>query len=214
MRGDEFLDKMELVDADLVEAAGRQLSSTAGSNYRKGGAYMARKIAALAAVIALMICSGAVGAIAFSSETIVEVPAEQESIELEAIGLTLILPDSWEGKYGVEMDADGAGCAVYALFPHESANGWGSRGYLFWVGLAYDEPLTPQQLEERSPVPCIYLFATAEGTYDLAMASDVQYDPNDPEITEVYTTMYRQIADIQFVVNNPAALGSGSQTAG
>ena len=150
MRGDEFLDKMELVDADLVEAAGRQLSSTAGSNYRKGGAYMARKIAALAAVIALMICSGAVGAIAFSSETIVEVPAEQESIELEAIGLTLILPDSWEGKYGVEMDADGAGCAVYALFPHESANGWGSRGYLFWVGLAYDEPLTPQQLEEHS----------------------------------------------------------------
>ena len=30
MRGDEFLDKMELVDADLVEAADRQLSSTAG----------------------------------------------------------------------------------------------------------------------------------------------------------------------------------------
>ena len=84
MRGDEFLDKMELVDADLVEAADRQLSSTAGSNHRKGGAYMARKIAALAAVIALMICSGAVGAIAFSSETIVEVPAEQETIELEA----------------------------------------------------------------------------------------------------------------------------------
>ena len=62
-----------------------------------------------------MICSGAVGAIAFSSETIVEVPAEQETIELEAIGLTLILPDSWEGKYGVEMDADGAGCAVIRL---------------------------------------------------------------------------------------------------
>ena len=98
MRGDEFLDKMELVEADLVEAADRQLSSTAGSNHRKGGAYMARKIAALAAVIALMICSGAVGAIAFSSETIVEVPAEQETIELEAIGLTLILPDSWEGN--------------------------------------------------------------------------------------------------------------------
>ena len=168
---------------------------------------MLKKIAVVAAAVVLMVCSGAVGAIAFSNDTVVEVPAKQETIELEAIGLTLILPDSWKGKYSVEMDADGEGCCVYALFPHESPNGWGSKGYLFWVGQAYNEPLTPQQLQDRSPAPCIYLFATAEDTYDLRLASDVAYDPNDPEITELYTSMYQQITDIQFVVNNPAAIG-------
>ena len=168
---------------------------------------MLRKIAVVAAVVALMVCSGVVGALAFPSETIVEVPVEKETVELEALGLTLILPDSWKGKYSVEMDADGKGCCVYALFPHESANGWGSKGYLFWVGQAYNEPLTPQQLQERSPAPSIYLFATAEGTYDITLASDVAYDIHDPDITELYTTMYQQIADIQFVVNNPAAIG-------
>ncbi len=38
------------------------------------------------------------------------------------------------------------------------------------------------------------------------MASDVAYDPNDPEIAELYNTMYQQIDDIQFVVDNPAAI--------
>ena len=207
MRGNEFLDKMELVDAAFVEEADRQPSFKTEQGARKERSYMFRKIAAFAAVVALMVCSGAVGAIAFHRETVIEVPANQETIELEAIGLTLILPDSWKGKYTVEMDADGEGCCVYARFPHESANGWGSKGYLFWVGQAYNEPLTPQQLQDRSPVPCIYLFATSEDTYDLKLASDVSYDIDDPEIAALYTTMYQQISDIQFVVNNPAAIG-------
>lgn len=201
MRGNEFLDKMGLVDAALIEEADRMPCRRA-----KSGRPVWRKIAAFAALVSLMVCSGAVGALAFGGGTVVLTPAEQETIELEAIGLTLILPDSWKGKYSVEMDADGEGCCVYALFPHESANGWGERGYLFWVGQAYDEPLTPQQLQERSPAPCIYLFATSEDTYDLKLASDVAYDPSDPEIAGLYTAMYEQISDIRFVVSNPAAI--------
>ena len=200
MRGNEFLDKMELIDAAFIEEA------DGASVHRKGGKRMLKKIAALAAVLALMVCSGAVGAIAFNDETVVEVPAKQETIELDEIGITLILPDSWEGKYRVEMDENGMGCSVFALFPHESANGWGSSGSLFWVGKAYDEPLTPEQLQERSPVPCIYLFSTANATYDIILASDVQYDPEDPEIADLYLTMYRQIPDIRYVVSNPAAI--------
>ena len=57
------------------------------------------------------------------------------------------------------------------------------------------------------PFLCIYLFATSEDTYDLKLASDVSYDIDDPEIAALYTTMYQQISDIQFVVNNPAAIG-------
>ena len=207
MRGNEFLEKMNLVDEAYVEEADRQPPLTGRHSYRKGGKPMLKRIAALAAVAVLMVCSGAVGAMAFGNETVVEVPAKQETIELEAIGLTLILPDGWEGRYRVEMDEDGAECSVYALFPHESANGWGSEGALFWVGKSYSEPLTPEQLYELSPMPCIYLFATADGTYDLKMASDVQYDPNDEEIAEAYTSMYRQITDIQLIVDNPAAIG-------
>ena len=33
-----------------------------------------------------------------------EVPAEQETIAIEEIGSTLILPDSWKGRYAFEQD--------------------------------------------------------------------------------------------------------------
>jgi len=50
------------------------------------------------AIAVLMVWSGIVGAVAFGEETVIEVPVEQETIEIEEIGLTLILPDSWKGK--------------------------------------------------------------------------------------------------------------------
>ena len=49
-------------------------------------------------------CSGAVGALAFSRETVTEVPAEQEQVVLREIGVTLLLPDSWKGRYEVVED--------------------------------------------------------------------------------------------------------------
>ena len=64
------------------------------------------RLIAVAAVIALMACSFCAGAVAFAKEVVVEVPAEQEIIEIEEIGLTLILPDSWKGKYAFEQDND------------------------------------------------------------------------------------------------------------
>lgn len=65
-----------------------------------------KRFTAIAAVIALMICSFTVGAAAFAKETVIEVPVEQETIEIKEIGLTLILPDSWKGKYALEHDDD------------------------------------------------------------------------------------------------------------
>ena len=135
MRGNEFLDKMELVDAAFVEEAdGQTLLSKRNKKLERGGHICSEKIAAFAAVVALMVCSGAVGAIAFHRETVVEVPANQETIELEAIGLTLILPDSWKGKYTVEMDADGEGCCVYALFPQRKRQRLGQQRVSFLGG--------------------------------------------------------------------------------
>lgn len=161
-----------------------------------------RRFSAAAAVVALMVCSGAVGAIAFGKENIVEVPVEPETITLADIGLTLILPDEWKGQYGVEMNEDGTGCAVYVKSIHDDSGPWAGEGYLFWIGAASsDGPLTPEELYAWSPTPCLYLFSTADRTYILEKHSDVQYDPNDPEQAALYTAMSQQIQDIVFIVD-------------
>ena len=153
-----------------------------------------RRLLAVSVMLVLMAASFTVGALAFSRE----VPAEQETIELPGIGLTLILPDSWKGRYGVEMNEDGSVCGVYVKMVHEADE---AVGYLFRVGKAYDEPLTPAELEERSPVPCRYLFSTAEGTYSMDFASDVQYDPSDPEQTQEYLQLWKEKEQIRFLVD-------------
>lgn len=51
-----------------------------------------------------MVCSFCVGAFAFARETVVEVPIEQETLTIEELGLTLILPDSWKGRYALMQD--------------------------------------------------------------------------------------------------------------
>lgn len=165
-----------------------------------------RRLSAIAAVLVLMVCSFTVGALAFPRETIVEVPIEQETITLEKIGLKLILPDSWEGEYGVELYEDGTGCAVYVKSVHEGEGDFAGLGYLFWVGKAYDEPMTPEELEARSAVPSIYLFSTSDSTYTIDIASDVEYDPYNPKEKDIYMTMFHQIQDISFQINNPATI--------
>lgn len=154
-----------------------------------------RRLISLAAVIALMAGSFTMGAMASDTK-------KQETVVLEGIGLTLILPDSWKGNYGVEMDQDAASCAIYVKSIHDGDGEWAGGGYLFWVCKDYDEPMTPEEVEAISPVPCRYLFSTMEGTYILAYASDVQYDPNDPTQEQAYLTMQRQISDIRFLVDN------------
>ena len=81
----QFADRIGNIDDRLVEEA-RYL------RYRRGGGL--RRFLAVAVAAALMAASFTVGALAFSRE----VPAEQETIELPGIGLTLILPDSWKGR--------------------------------------------------------------------------------------------------------------------
>ena len=96
------------------------------------------------------------------------------------------------------MNEDGSVCGVYVKMVHEADE---AVGYLFRVGKAYDEPLTPAELEERSHVPCRYLFSTAEGTYSMDFASDVQYDPSDPEQTQEYLQLWKEKEQIRFLVD-------------
>ena len=117
--------------------------------YRQAGIGGFRRFLAAAAVLALMAASFTVGALAFSRE----VPVEQETIELPGIGLTLILPDSWKGRYEVEKDEGESWCRVYARSVLEKNPEWG--GALFYVDRSYDRPMTPEELDElrqRCPV--------------------------------------------------------------
>ena len=161
---------------------------------RQTGIRNLRHLMAAAVVLALMVASFTVGALAFSREGAIE----QETIELPGIGLTLILPDSWRGRYGVEMNEDGSVYGVYVKMVHEADE---AVGYLFWVGQAYDEPMTPAELEERSAIPCRYLFSTANATYSINYASDVEYDPEDPEETQEYLQLWREKEQIRFLVD-------------
>ena len=196
MNEKQFFDRIGNVNDKLVQQA--EQTPNYGREHRKRGI---RLLVAIAATVALMVCSFTVGALAFAKEAIVEVPVEQETITLEEIGLTLILPDSWKGKYGVEISEDGTNCAVYVKSIHDSSGDWAGQGYLFWVGKGYDEPMTPEELYDQSPVPCIYIFSTVEGTYSLNKASDVQYPP-DTEWAEEYLQMAQEVQSIRFVADN------------
>ena len=193
------------------------------------------RAAAFAAVVALMAVSVTVGALAFSTETIVEVevpvPVEQETIVIEDFGITLILPDSWKGKYVVVMSDDAwYRCRVYVksiydwCMAHEGFHDESGpyMGFVFSVTQWYDEPMTPEEFYDRVPIPAIYLMATEEGTYDLGRPSDVQYFPLGGQLpgltmeeakacNKEWTTMDEGIKDIQVVLNGVMA-GALNQT--
>ena len=94
---------------------------------------------------------------------VVEVPGEQETIELKEIGLTLILPDSWKGKYALEYDADFKEYYVYNPAIRKAMGGdsetLSSGGMLFYVKV-WEEQLTKEQVEaggEWSFAKCEYI---------------------------------------------------------
>lgn len=185
----QFADRIGNIDDQLIEEAGY---------HRHRGPGGVRRFLAAAAVAALMAASFTVGALAFSRE----VPAEPETIELPAIGLTLILPESWKGACEVELNEDADGGFVYIKSIHDQEGEWKGLGYLFWIGMAYDWPMTPEELYEMSPVPCRYLFSTSDATYSLNYASDVQWNINDPEQERLYRRMQQEVSQIRFVVDN------------
>lgn len=162
-----------------------------------------RNLIAFATVIALMACSFCVGALAKEDE--VDVPTDQEAVKIEEIGLTLILPDSWKGKYSFERDDNSKEYYVYNPAIREAMGGNSeallSGGTLFYIKL-WDEQLTKDQVDaggEWSYALCQYIMTTQVGTYLLYYASDVQFTP---ETETEYRQMENEIGDIRFVVDN------------
>lgn len=211
MTSKQLSDRIGNIDDRLVQQAEQGPNNGGQSQIQKKETVIMRQkkgfksLVAVAAVIALMVCSFCVGAVAFAKEIVVEVPVEQEAIEIEEIGLTLILPDSWKGKYAFEQDNDFKEYYIYNPAIREATGGNSenllSGGALFYIKL-WDEQLTKDQVDaggEWSYAHCEYIMTTQDGTYLLYYASDVQFTPK----TEAeYRQMESEIANIRFVVDN------------
>ena len=200
MKKEQLSEHIGNIDDQLVQQA-EHIPNYARQHRQKGF----KRFTAFAAVIALMVCSFTVGAVAFAKEIVVEVPVEQETIELKEIGLTLILPDSWKGKYALEYDADFKEYYVYNPAIRKAMGGdsetLSSGGMLFYVKV-WEEQLTKEQVEaggEWSFAKCEYITTTQNGTYLLYYASDEQFTP---DTMDEYRQMESEISDIQFVVGN------------
>ncbi len=217
MNGRQFSDRIGNVDERLIQQAG-QTPNYAGRRRRTA----LRRLTALAAVVALMAASFTTGALAFSRETVVEVPAERETLELQELGLTLILPESWKGLYElveweeqyVVVCPEIREAVLEQTRAEWAAEGWEwpeeldrnpfTGGMLFYI-FGIPGALTPEQVWESDWGDLVhitevrYLLATEERTYLLCHASDAQCTP---ETSELYGRLEGGIRDIRVVVDH------------
>ena len=172
-----------------------------------------RQLLATAAALVLMFSSFSVGAIAFAREIIIEVPVEQENVVLEEIGLTLILPDSWKGKYEVIEDVfvpynstmwEFCVKSVYdAQTPADESGQVLYRGTLFYIFQYTNYSMSAEEFEQ-SGIAGIgrYLFATENATYVIMYTTDIQFDPENSVQMDEFNAMEQSEKEIRFVVDN------------
>lgn len=132
------------IDDRLVEQA-EKIPNYKQQHSRK----IIRRFITIAAAFVLMACSFSAGAFAFARERVVEIPINQETITLDEINLTLILPDDWKGKYFVEKN--GQNYVVYhTQIRKDVSKGLDpfDGGVLFYI-VCYEESMTPEQFVEK-----------------------------------------------------------------
>lgn len=127
-----------------------------------------------------------------------------ETVALSDIGITLLLPEDWKGRYGV--DPPGKNCDFYSVYSTEAreafcyANSLEDEGGVLFFIKKWDQRLTREEWRDPSGewnyARNRYLKATEDGTYLLYYASDVQYTP---ETEDEYRQMYDEIDQIMFV---------------
>lgn len=204
MNKEQLAERIGNIDDSLIQEAGQVQNPG-----RRNRNLIFRRFMAVAAVMALMVCSGAVGAVAFAREIVVEVPIQQETITFDDIGVTLILPDSWKGHYEVVEGVFGPLetpmweiCAKLAYNAPEAADGSDYRGTLFYV-IRYAEYSVSAEEFAGEGIAGMgrYLFSTEDATYALMYTTDVQIDCDDPAQVEEFNSLEHTIKDIQIVLD-------------
>ena len=188
MNGKQLAQHIGNIDEALVEEA-REVPNYALRRQKT----VLRRAVSLAAVLVLMLCSGAVGAVAFRQETEVR----QETVELTELGLTLILPEDWAGRYEVVEDTFAPyGTPMWSFHVYDAkvplveGTDLCYQGLLFTVFQYADTSLSAEEFRESGLAGIgRYLFATEDATYALLYATDVQFDPEDPVQQAKWTEM-------------------------
>ena len=214
MNKKQLSDRIGNIDDQLVQEAEW---SRRNRGYRSGRGLALRRLGAVAAVVALMVCSFGVGAAAFAKEVVVEVPVPvgQERVDLEEIGISLILPNEWAGRYTVVEDtfvpynSTMWSFCCSAVYDSGSTDELGGRiyGTLFTVFQYADRPLSLQEFEESGMWGIgRYLLATENATYVIMYPTDVQFDDRDKAQMDEYNDLMYGYGgmkeNIQVVVHN------------
>lgn len=197
MNSRKLADRIGNIDERLVAQA--ENLPNYSTRHRRNVFY---RLMACAAAIVLMLGSFAAGATVFAKETIVT----QESVSLEEIGLTLLLPEEWRGNYSVEVgEMDGG--YLYTFYDkkiHGQVGEWSDGGALFYIGTYGNTPMTEAELdaEHHHAYSYKYLFSTSTTNYIMVYVSDVQYDPTDAEMAQHYEMLTRSISNIKIMLEN------------
>ena len=144
-----------------------------------------RRTLALAAAVVLMTASFAAGALSGDRGP--------ETIPIPETGLTVVLPESWRGKCGYDIQNGALGVYLRAA---RTGEGLDDAGYLFTVECRQGSCDPAADFAARQYV----IASTPKETYFLILPSDVQYDPNDAAVAQEYLNMSQQIGEVQVLL--------------
>jgi hypothetical protein len=119
--------------------------------------------------------------------------------EFDNLGFSLVLPISWEGKYGLLVsEAEDGNRHIVTVYHIATREELGSEyvGTLFWLGKALDEVDT-----DNMPGKTIILDQVKGYTYYVNFPSDVQYNYEVPE-SEATIEFLEMESQIDFIINS------------
>lgn len=182
MTARELAENMGNIDQRLVESAER----TPNYGRRKRKSRIRRTLALVAAAV-LMTASFAAGALSGGRGP--------ETIPIPETGLTVVLPESWRGKCGYELQDGSLGVYLRAA---RTGEGLDEAGYLFTVECHEGSCDPAAEFAARQYV----IASTPQKTYFLILPSDVQYDPNNAAVAQEYLNMSQQIWEVQVLLSD------------
>ena len=182
MTARELAENVGNIDQRLIEGAGQ--APNYGRRRRTG---RLRRTLALAAAAVLMTASFAAGALSGDRRP--------ETIPIPETGLTVVLPESWRGKCGYDIQNGALGVYLRAA---RTGEGLDDAGYLFTVECRQGSCDPAADFAARQYV----IASTPKETYFLILPSDVQYDPNDAAVAQEYLNMSQQIGEVQVLLSD------------
>lgn len=180
MTAKELAECMGDIDQRLIQGA----EQTPNYGRRRRTGRLRRTLALMAAAV-LMTASFAAGALSGDRGP--------ETIPIPETGLTVVLPESWRGKCGYELQDGTLGVYLRAA---RTGEGLDEAGYLFTVECHEGSCDPASDFAARQYV----IASTPKETYFLILPSDVQYDPNDAAVAREYQKLSQQIGDVQVLL--------------